>query len=402
MQQNYDVIIIGGGIVGLSTAYKILKKYPKLKVAVLEKENRVAVHQTGRNSGVVHSGIYYKPGSYKAKNCISGRHQLIEFCREHEVGYDLCGKLIVAVNEAETIRLDSIFQRGRENRIEGIKKINQATMKEIEPHANGVEAIHVPCAGIVDFVGVCERLQSLIMEMGGDILLNQKVNNISQKRDVSEIITKNERYTARYLINCAGLFSDRVAEKAGLKPPVRIVPFRGEFFKLRKEAESLVKGLIYPLPNPEFPFLGVHFTRMVSGGVECGPNAVFAFKREGYSKFSIQPKDLIETLSYSGFWRMAGRHWRMGLNEMHRSFSKKAFLKELQKLIPALTLNDIKPAPSGVRAMALDPEGKIMDDFSVVTESNQVHVLNAPSPAATAGLALGDEILTKAEKSFGW
>lgn len=402
MQQNYDVVIIGGGIVGLSTAFKVLKSYPKLKLAVLEKENDVAVHQTGRNSGVIHSGIYYKPGSYKAKNCISGRHQLVEFCKEHGVGYDLCGKLIVAVNEAEVERLDSIYHRGIENGIEGINKINQSAIREIEPHTNGIEAIHVPCAGIVDFVGVCKKIQSLIVEMGGDIILNQKVKDITKKGDVSEITTKTDRHKTRYLINCAGLFSDRVAEKAGLKPPVQIVPFRGEYFKLRREAEHLVKGLIYPLPNPEFPFLGVHFTKMVFGGIECGPNAVFAFKREGYSKLSLHPKDLIQTLGYSGFWHMAARHWRMGLDEMHRSFSRKAFLKELQKLIPSLTLNDIKPAPSGVRAMALDPDGNIVDDFSLVCNSNQIHVLNAPSPAATAGLALGDEILLRAEKNFDW
>ncbi|MEX0779701.1 MAG: L-2-hydroxyglutarate oxidase [Balneolales bacterium] len=402
MQKNYDVIIIGAGIVGLSTAYKILKKYPNSKVAVLEKEKRVATHQTGRNSGVIHSGIYYKPGSYKAKNCISGRHQLVEFCREHGIGYDLCGKLIVAVNDSESVRLESIFQRGLENQIEGIEKINQASLREIEPHTNGIEAIHVPCAGIVDFVGVCEKLQSLIVDMGGEICLNQEVKQITESGDVAEINTTTGSFKTDYLINCAGLFSDRIAEKAGLNPPVQIVPFRGEYYKLRKEAEKLVNGLIYPLPNPEFPFLGVHFTRMVSGGVECGPNAVFAFKREGYSKLSLHPKDLVQTLSYPGFWRMAGRHWRMGLDEIHRSFSKKAFLNELKKLIPALTLDDIVSAPSGVRAMALDVNGNIVDDFSFVKQGNQIHILNAPSPAATAGLALGDEILEKAERDFEW
>ncbi|MEX2639335.1 MAG: L-2-hydroxyglutarate oxidase [Balneolales bacterium] len=398
----YDVIIIGGGIVGLSTAYKMLKKYPTHKVAVLEKENRVAVHQTGRNSGVIHSGIYYKPGSYKARNCIAGRHQLVDFCREHKIGYDLCGKLIVAVTEPETIRLENIYRRGLENRIEGIEKIDQAEMKKIEPHAYGIEAIRVPCAGIVDYVGVSNTLQSLIAQMGGDIHLNEEVKRITKSGNESEIRTKNGAFKTRYIINCAGLYSDRIAEKAGLQPPVQIVPFRGEFFELKKKAEHLVNGLIYPLPNPDFPFLGVHFTRMVSGGVECGPNAVFAFKREGYGKFSLNPKDLMQTLGYSGFWRMAARHWRMGLNEIHRSLSKKAFLKELRKLIPALTLDDIRPAPSGVRAMALDPGGRIIDDFSLIKDSNQIHVLNAPSPAATASLALADEILAKAETEFAW
>lgn len=402
MQQHYDVIVIGAGIVGLSTAYKMLEKHPKLKVAVLEKENRVAVHQSGRNSGVIHSGIYYKPGSYKARNCISGRRQLVEFCRKFDVTFQLCGKVIVAVNKAETVRLDSIYRRGLENEIEGIRKVSREELKKIEPHVNGVEAIHVPCAGIVDFKGVCLKLQSLITEMGGRVLLNQEVKSIKTSGDETRVTTGSGRFQTRYIINCAGLFSDRIAEKAGLNPPVQIVAFRGEFFKLRKEAEYLVKGLIYPLPNPEFPFLGVHFTRMPAGGVECGPNAVFAFKREGYGKFSILPQDLLQSLGYIGFWRMARRHWRMGLDEMHRSVSKKAFLKELRKLVPALSVEDISPAPSGVRAMALDRQGKIIDDFSLAVNNNQIHVLNAPSPAATAGLALGDEILAMTENNFGW
>ncbi|MEX0686726.1 MAG: L-2-hydroxyglutarate oxidase [Balneolales bacterium] len=392
MQQNYDVIVIGAGIVGLATAYKLLKKNRALKVAVLDKEGRVAKHQTGRNSGVIHSGIYYKPGSSKARNCLSGRHQMVEFCREHNIRHDVCGKVIVAVNQTESERLDAIYKRGIENKIEGIRKLDRIELLEIEPHVNGIEAIHVPCAGIVDFVGVCQKLQELINEMGGNVLLNQPVKGISSTTEGSVITTRNGKFNTKFLINCAGLFSDRIAEKAGLRPPVQIVPFRGEYFKLTPQAKKLVKNLVYPLPNPEFPFLGVHFTRMVIGDIECGPNAVFAFKREGYGKLSIQPRDLAQTLAYPGFWRMAGRHWRMGLDEIHRSFSKKAFLRELQKLIPVLTLNDIIPAPSGVRAMALDRQGNIIDDFSLVVEQNQIHVLNAPSPAATAGLALGDDI----------
>lgn len=397
MQQNHDVLIIGAGIVGLSTAYKLLKKQPGLKVAVLDKENRVSTHQTGRNSGVIHSGIYYKPGSYKARNCISGRHQLVEFCREYNVSYDVCGKVIVAVNEEESGRLDSIYQRGLDNKIEGIEKIDQKTLKTIEPHVNGIEAIHIPCAGIVDFTGICLQLQSLIEDMGGNVFLGRKVQAIQSSDHDIEVKTNAGVFQAGHLINCAGLFSDRIAELAGQKPGVQIVPFRGEYFKLTDKAKHLVKNLIYPLPNPEFPFLGVHYTRMVAGGIECGPNAVFAFKREGYKKFSVSPKDTWQALTYSGFRRMAKQHWRMGLHEMRRSLSKKAFLKELQKLIPALTINDIEPIPAGVRAMALDPKGNIVDDFSLVKNNNQIHVLNAPSPAATAGLALGDEIAHMAE-----
>jgi len=393
---TFDITIIGAGIVGLSSAYKFTVAHPNLNILVLEKEADVAVHQTGRNSGVIHSGIYYKPGSYKAKNCINGRNQLVEFCGEHDIDYEICGKVIVATDEDERSRLQSIYERGLENGIEGIKLIGEKELHEVEPYVNGVEAIRVPCSGIVDYKGVCRVLADLITNQpGNEILFNQKVSGVFPDDGTLRVETEKETFYSKQIINCAGLQSDLVAKSAGVEPHIQIVPFRGEYYELTPEAQHKVNGLIYPLPNPGFPFLGVHFTRMVLGGVECGPNAVFAFNREGYEKTSFNFQDTIETVNFPGFWILAGQHWRQGIDEYYRSFSKRAFLQNLQKLIPSITIDDITPSPAGVRAMALKKNGDILDDFWFEKRSDQVHVLNAPSPAATAGLAIGDEVVRK-------
>lgn len=399
---QYDVAVIGAGIVGLSTAYKLTLAQPELKVLILEKESGVAAHQTGNNSGVIHSGIYYKPGSQKAKNCVEGRREMVRFCQQFDVKHEVCGKIIVATDSADLPRLHGILERGKANGIEGIRMIYQEEIAEIEPYAAGVRAIHVPCAGIVDFHGVCEALRQQLEKRGTAIRFNEQVSGISQDSRGLNIVTAREVYRSRWLINCAGLHSDKVAEAAGLTPPARIVPFRGEYFDLTPEAEHKVKNLIYPMPNPAFPFLGVHFTRMALGGIECGPNAVFAFKREGYTKTAFDVRDAAETLAYRGFWKMAGRHWKMGLSELYRSFSRSAFLRNLQTLVPSLTDADIRPAPSGVRAMALTPNGDIVDDFMILRHGREVHVLNAPSPAATASLALGRQIASAALTHFGY
>ena len=397
---THDFIIVGAGIVGLSTAYKLSLSFPDAHILVLEKENRVAAHQTGRNSGVIHSGIYYKPGSYKALNCRDGRHQLVDFCQQHDVAVDVCGKVIVATDESELSRLDGIYQRGLENEIEGIAKIDTKELKEIEPHVYGVGAINVPCAGIVDYAGMCEKLRELLEAGNGKVAFDQKVEKIEKGEAELTVTTTTDTFTGKYLVNCSGLYSDHVAQSAGVKSPVQIVPFKGEYYELKPDAEFLVRNLVYPMPNPEFPFLGVHFTRMALGGIECGPNAVFVFKREGYGKFAFDFKEGLEALSFPGFWKMASEHWLMGLDEYRRSYSKWAFVKGLRKLIPAVRMKHLQPSPSGIRAMALQPNGEILDDFYFEVADQQIHVLNAPSPAATAGLAIGDEIVKKVKSEF--
>ena len=399
----HDFTIVGAGIVGLSTAYKLSKAYPDASILVLEKENEIAAHQTGNNSGVIHSGIYYKPNSYRAKNCVDGRHQLVDFCENHGVDYEICGKVIVATEEDELPRLHKIFETGKINKIEGIQKIDRQELTEIEPYAEGLEAIHVPCSGIVDYVGVCKKLRELVEQGKAEVRCGTPVRNIRHDRETDTVTVETDQETIQtnYLINCAGLYSDRVAESAGIQNDIQIVPFRGEYFELTPEARHMVKGLIYPTPNPAFPFLGVHFTKMVDGNVECGPNAVFAFKREGYDKLSFDLQETIETINFPGFWKLAKKHWRMGVDEYYRSISKKAFVEGLQKLIPSIEASDLKPAPAGVRAMALTPEGEIVDDFKFAATNREIHVLNAPSPAATAGLAIGDEIVNKAKEAFG-
>ncbi|MEJ6794756.1 MAG: L-2-hydroxyglutarate oxidase [Flavobacteriales bacterium] len=396
---EFDIAVIGGGIVGLASAYKIQKEYPKIRLVVLEKEDQLAKHQTGRNSGVIHSGLYYRPGSYRAKNCVNGRKQLVDFAKQYSIKHDVCGKVVVAVSEDELPRLDKIYETGKANGLEGIAKINQQQLKEIEPFVNGIAAIRVPEAGIIDFVGVTNKLAQLILEINPEskILTSCEVLEIS---DENKIITSKGIVKASYNVFCAGLFSDRLAQKDGLSPDMRIVGFRGDYYDLTPQGMEKVKHLIYPVPNPEFPFLGVHFTRMVDGTIECGPNAVFTFKREGYGKTDFNFKDTLEALLYKGTWKLFFKHWRFGWKEYRRAFSKRLFLKELNRLVPSLKMSDIKVGRSGVRAMALGNDGEVFDDFKIEHKQNSIHVLNAPSPAATACLAIGDEVLKVAQKKF--
>tara|TARA_B100000767_G_scaffold118258_1_gene112918 strand:+ start:2426 stop:3634 length:1209 start_codon:yes stop_codon:yes gene_type:complete len=396
---EFDIAVIGGGIVGLASAYKIQKEYPKIRLVVLEKEDQLAKHQTGRNSGVIHSGLYYRPGSYRAKNCVNGRKQLVDFVKQYSIKHDVCGKVVVAVSEDELPRMDKIYETGKANGLEGIAKINQQQLKEIEPFVNGIAAIRVPEAGIIDFVGVTNKLAQLILEINPEskILTSCEVLEIS---DENKIITSKGIVKASYNVFCAGLFSDRLAQKDGLIPDMRIVGFRGDYYDLTPQGMEKVKHLIYPVPNPEFPFLGVHFTRMVDGTIECGPNAVFTFKREGYGKTDFNFKDTLEALLYKGTWKLFFKHWRFGWKEYRRAFSKRLFLKELNRLVPSLKMSDIKVGRSGVRAMALGNDGEVFDDFKIEHKQNSIHVLNAPSPAATACLAIGDEVLKVAQKKF--
>ena len=389
---SFRIGIIGGGIVGLSTAYKVSQKYPQAQVTLFEKENKLAEHQTGRNSGVIHSGIYYKPGSLKAKTCRDGKQQLEAFCAQHNVAFETCGKVIVALNEGEKQSLYNIYQRGQENQV-NCRLITQSELKEIEPHVNGIEAIHVKETGIVDYVGFCETISHLLTESGHLIKVNSKVTEILKDSEGISLITSQSEERVDYLVNCAGLQSDKVARMAGLNPSVKIIPFRGEYFELTKEAEHLCQTLIYPVPDPKFPFLGVHFTRMVLGGVECGPNAVLAFSREGYDNRTINVGEFAETLTYPGFIKLASKFWRIGLGEMHRSYSKKAFVTALQRLVPEVQENHLIQVPAGVRAQAVNANGAMVDDFAFVEDQRSVHVINAPSPAATACLAIADEIL---------
>ena len=394
-----DVVIVGGGIIGLSTGYRILQKYPLAKVTLVEKEDKLAAHQTGRNSGVVHSGIYYKPGSFKAGLCRDGKAQLEQYCREFGVPFETCGKVIVAVAEEERTGLDNIFQRGIANGV-ACRKIGVERLKELEPHVTGVEAIEVSETGIVDYVGFCESLGSQMRDGGHEILLSHRVNHVKDTSDGIVVETNKGPIEGRYLVNCAGLYSDRVVEMAGLKPAAKIVPFRGEYFELVPDAFHLCKNLIYPVPDPSFPFLGVHFTRMVLGGVECGPNAVLAFAREGYGKTSLNLGELFETLGYVGFRKLAGKFWKTGMGEMWRSANKGAFVKALQRLVPEIESKHIHAAPAGVRAQAIGPDGKTIDDFAFTETDRAVHVVNAPSPAATASLAIGEMIVEKLAGKF--
>lgn len=387
-----DIVVIGGGIVGLATAYQILKN-SKAKVIVLEKESHPAAHQTSHNSGVIHSGIYYKPGSLKAKNCISGYNTLLEFCRENDIAYDLCGKIIVATEEAEKPQLEVLWNRGLENGLNGLKKISQAELKEIEPHVSGLEGIYVPQTGIIEFKKVAEKLVEKIHSLGGDVRFNSEVIEIVDNHAKKiEVHTKSFKLEADVLVNCAGLFCDRIARNLGHNSDLKIIPFRGEYWELIPEKEYLVKNLIYPVPNPNFPFLGVHFTRMMKGGVELGPNAVLAFRREGYKKSDINLFDLYDSLTWPGFHTVVKKYWKDGFFEMYRSFSKSAFLKSAQKLVPDLVIDDLVTGGSGVRAQACSKDGRLIDDFMIVQKNNFIHVLNAPSPAATSSLSIGHTI----------
>ena len=395
-----DVIVIGGGIVGLATALKLKQTNPALSIILLEKENELAKHQTGNNSGVIHSGLYYKPGSLKAINCIKGYHLLIDFCKEQSIPFELCGKVVVATDESELPLLENLFVRGEQNGLKNLKRLSREHLKEIEPHVNGIKGIFVPQTGIVDYKLVAQKYGELLTHAGAEIKLNEKVISIATNASQTTVVTESNSYTTKLVINCAGLYSDKVTAMTREKVNFKIIPFRGEYFKLRKEKEYLVKNLIYPVPDPNFPFLGVHFTRMAKGGVEAGPNAVLAFKREGYKKSDINLSELAETLAWPGFQKVAAKYWRTGFGEMYRSFSKAAFTKALQKLLPEIKEEDLIEGGAGVRAQACDRDGGLVDDFLIIEEANVINVCNAPSPAATSSLSIGETVSELALKRF--
>lgn len=387
-----SINIIGGGIVGLATAHRLRERYPDAHIAVLEKESGVARHQTGNNSGVLHCGLYYKPGSIKARMAVEGVRQMVEFCRENAVPHDVCGKLVVAVNEEEVARLRNLEERGTANGLQGLKWLSREEMREIEPHVGGVAALRVPQEGIVDYKAVCAALVEKIAAAGGKVFTGAKVERLRETAGGWIAHTTAGDFESQVIVNCAGLHCDRVSELAGEKREIRILPFRGEYYKIRPERQHLVRNLIYPVPDPTFPFLGVHFTRLIHGGVEAGPNAVLAFAREGYRKTDINLADLFDALSYSGLWNFLRRHAAMSWQELRRSFSKELFCRSLQRLVPEIRSEDLETGGAGVRAQAMTPGGDLVHDFSFVSRKNALHVLNAPSPAATASLAIGAEI----------
>lgn len=390
-EHNADIVIIGGGIVGLATAERLGHHHPEQRIILLEKEAAVATHQTGRNSGVLHSGIYYKPGSLKAINCRLGKRMMEEFCAREGIAFDICGKVIVALDDHEIPRLQNIFERGQANGV-ACEVIDQHRLRELEPHAAGVRAIHVPEAGIVDYVEVCTRLAQRLIDRGGRVVFNARATALHDRAGEVVVESSAGTFHAHQAVNCAGLHSDRIARLCGIDPGLRIIPFRGEYYMLKPEARRLCRNLIYPVPDPAFPFLGVHLTRMIDGSVECGPNAVLAFAREGYHKTTIDLGDLAETLGYRGFWNLSRRHWRMGMGEIWRSLSRHAFVRALQRLVPDLRVEHVTPADAGVRAQAVRPDGNMVDDFAIVRADRVVHVCNAPSPAATSALAIGEHI----------
>ncbi|MCP6761566.1 MAG: L-2-hydroxyglutarate oxidase [Fischerella sp. CENA71] len=390
----YDFAIIGGGIVGLSTGMALGKTYPNAKILVLEKESQWAFHQTGNNSGVIHSGIYYKPGSFKAKFCRDGCQSMVEFCQEHGIDYEVCGKVIVATDESELPRLENLYKRGLDNGIK-VKRITPEEVKEFEPHVTSVGGIYVYSTGIANYKQVCLKYAEIITKQGGELRLNTKVEKIVPNANRQVLETNNGTFETRYVINCAGLHSDRIAKLGKVDPQAKIVPFRGEYYELVPEKRSLVKGLIYPVPNPDFPFLGVHFTRMIDGSVHAGPNAVLSLKREGYTKTDFDLRDFAEVMTYPGFWKLAAKHAEEGIKEIIRSFSKAAFTKSLQKLIPEVQSEDLIPTHAGVRAQALMNDGKLVDDFLIIHGQNTTHVCNAPSPAATSSIEIGKAIVAQ-------
>lgn len=389
--KKVDVAIIGGGIIGLATGWRISQRFPDKSILVLEKESQVAEHQTGHNSGVLHSGIYYKPETLRATNCREGKEEMEAFCDAEEIPWDQCGKVIVATDEQQFSSLDTIFKRGQQNGVI-CEMIDETRLKELEPHVAGIRGIHVPETGIVDYKQVAVRLAERIQEKDNQVETTAEVTGIQHHADSITIQTRQAEYSAKHVINCGGLFSDRVARMGGARPDSKIVPFRGEFFTLKPTAQHLCRSLIYPVPNPEFPFLGVHFTKMIHGGVECGPNAVWAFAREGYSNKHINFRDMFESATYPGFLKMAMKYWKTGVKEMWRSLSKSAFVKELQHLIPEIKSEDLETAPAGVRAQALGPDGNIIDDFLIDESDRMINVLNAPSPAATSSLRIGSMV----------
>ena len=398
MQQT-DIIIIGGGIVGLATAYQFSLDYPHLKITLLEKEPTLAIHQTGHNSGVLHTGIYYKPGSLKALNCREGKSSMEEFCRKEGIDFEICGKVIVAVSENELSALETIYQRGRTNGV-SCEMISAEKLHELEPHVAGIKAVHVPEAGIVNYGKVCEKFADHIRQQeGNEIICSAKVTAIHQTKQCLLVETEKGEFEAKYVVNCAGLYSDKITAMTQ-KPDSKIIPFRGEYYEVRPEKHYLCRNLIYPVPDPNFPFLGVHFTRMIDGSLECGPNAVLAFAREGYTRSTINIPELAEVLSYSGFMKLAFKYWRAGAGEMWRSFSKAAFVRALQRLIPEITADDLEVAPAGIRAQAVLPNGNLVDDFLIQENKNIINVGNAPSPAATSSLKIGKHIVDIVAKRF--
>ncbi len=399
---TYDIAIIGGGIVGAATFYKMQKEHPNLKIVLFEKEALLADHQTGHNSGVIHSGLYYKPGSLKAENCIKGRHELVAFAKEHGIDHDVCGKVVVATDESELPFMEKIFQTGIENGIEGIKKLTGEEVKEYEPFVEAIAGILVPVTGIIDFRGATAKMVELALatQPESKLCLGHEVMDVDSNGGISLITTNKGNFEAHHMIFCAGLQADRMAKKDGVDLKEKVVGFRGDYYELTDQGKHKVKNLIYPVPNPDFPFLGVHFTRMTDGEIECGPNAVFTFKREGYGKTDFSLRDTWDALTYNGTWKLFFKNMRFGINEYRRAFSKKLFLKTLQRMIPSLTMDDLKPGRSGVRALLLRQDGDTRDDFRIEYHGNSIHVLNAPSPAATASLAIGGYIVEKANEQF--
>jgi len=399
----YDVAIIGGGIVGAATLYKMQQRHPELKFVLIEKESMLADHQTGHNSGVIHSGLYYKPGSMKAKNCVDGRRELVSFAKEHNIAHDVCGKVVVATKQSEIQHLERIFQNGQANGIEGLERITPSQIKEIEPYVEGIDGLFVGCTGIIDFRGATAKMVEIALSLQPEskLLLNHEVLDIKKGEDICLVITQKGNIQAKHLVFCAGLQADRLAKKDGVNLKEKVVGFRGDYYELTHEAKHKVKNLVYPVPDPNFPFLGVHFTRMTNGDVECGPNAVFTFKREGYGKTDFSLRDTFDALTYKGTWKLFMQNMKYGIDEYRRAFSKKLFLQTLQVMIPSLTMEDIVPGRAGVRALLLREDGDTRDDFRIEYHGKSIHVLNAPSPAATASLSIGGYIADEAQKHFG-
>jgi (S)-2-hydroxyglutarate dehydrogenase len=393
VHNTYAVVVVGAGIVGLATAMKLIERRPGLKVAVLDKEPQVARHQTGHNSGVIHSGIYYRPGSLKAHACLSGARQLLRFCRDHDIPFEVCGKVVVATETGELPQLHKLFRRGQANGVPGLRLLTREELRELEPHATGLEAVHVPSTGITDYARVAQGYARVFQDRGGQLLFNHKVLGIRPVANEIHLETNQGMISARALVNCAGLYADHLARRSGMGRYCQIVPFRGEYYQVRPERRYLVNNLIYPVPDPRLPFLGVHFTRMMDGTLEAGPNAVLAWAREGYRKTDFCLRELMEIATFGGFWRMAGRYWRSGLQEMARSYFRNRFARALQKLLPEIAAGDLTAGGAGVRAQALGADGALLDDFVVVRERHMLHVLNAPSPAATSALAIADHLL---------